>query len=237
QRNVITYELSQSLWGRFDDRNPYVYGLEEVAPEVEDLGALQSLQPLDETFGGVGVPLSGSDVLARRGLIRELARFTLSQSYDVLESRNNDDPGRSPLADLGGELLLLPNEYVNIRALTNFDVEETEFRSYGIEGQLRDKRGDEVRSRLTYIEDRVRQLESSVEVRVTERAKVGYYTRYDDLSGEFIENRVGMRFASGCNCWLFDVIFSDESNPDRTQFGVTLTLVGLGEFGNSLYSR
>ncbi|MCB0323421.1 MAG: hypothetical protein KDD69_07595 [Bdellovibrionales bacterium] len=119
---------------------------------------------------------------------------------------------------------------------TDYDVSETDFSAYTVQGHLRSKRGDSLRSRLRFITDRIRQLESSIEVRITEYLKLGYYSRYDDLEGEFIEQKAGIRMSSACNCWVFDVDVADKINPDETKFSFNVTLVGLGELGNTFFS-
>ena len=62
--------------------------------------------------------------------------------------------------------------------------------------------------------------------------KLAFYGRYDDVAGKFLENRMGLRFKSSCNCWVLDFDIQNRLNPHETRFGVNLTLVGLGEFGN-----
>jgi len=71
---------------------------------------------------------------------------------------------------------------------------------------------------------------------VTDNLKLGYYGRYDDLNSEFLENKVGVRISSQCNCWVFDLEVLDEINPDNTTLSFTLTLIGIGEFGSDFLS-
>lgn len=237
ERNVVTMELNQSLFGRFDDRSPHLYGIEEAAPEVSDLGVLQDRDPIepslayDPSFAGLG-----DGPALPRPTIRELIRLTLAQSFDINEHRKDVDPLLSEWSDLNSELLLLPNEYIRLRGGMDLDLEDQMFSSYYIGSQFLTKRGDQLRAQLTFNDQNLRQLESSLQVNVTERLKLGYYTRYDDLNGEFIENRVGMRVLSDCRCWLFDLELSDRSNPDEARVNFVLTLVGLGEFGTNIYS-
>lgn len=238
ERSVITYGLTQRLFGRFDSRNPYLYGIEEATPEVADLGSLRARGPLEDEFGLGFLSQSPSDYVGlRKAAIRELASLSLSQSFDLIEDRKDNDPERGPVSDLAADLTLLPNDYVRMRASTDFDVEDRNFSSYGLSTQLMDKRGDQLRARLTFTEDRVRQLETSIEVRMTERLKLGYYTRYDDLNAEFIENKFGVRLTSACNCWMLDGVASEKTNPDETRFLFTVTLIGVGELSNTLLAN
>ncbi len=237
QRNVVTFELNQSLFGRFDDRSPHLYGIEEAAPEIADLGVMSDRGPIEPQLGYDGV--FGGELgsgLPPRPTIRELARLRLAQSLDINEARKDENPDLSEWSDLKAELLLLPNEYFRFRGGMDFGLDDQNFSAYYLGGQFFDKRGDQLRAQLTFNDQNLRQLEASLQLNMTERLKLGYYTRYDDLNGEFIENRVGMRVLSACRCWLFDLEFSDLSNPDESRVNFVLTLVGLGELGTNVYS-
>lgn len=236
QRNVVTYGVTQRLYGRYEPRNPYLYGIEEVTPELNDLGSVRTTVPLDErfTFGFEEDAYTGELRSVRKGSIAELATFKLSQSYNILEA-DSSDPDNSALSDVNANLTLFPNDHVALRADTDYDAENDEFSAYTLETQLSSKRGDSLRSRYRFIESQVEQLESSLEVRMTEFIKVGYYTRYDQLTGTFIEQKGGLRFSSACRCWLFDIQVSDQVNPNETKLSFNITLLGLGEFGNTFF--
>lgn len=237
QRNVVTYELTQRLYGRYEPRDPYLYGIEEAAPELDDVPGLRSQTPLDQQLSfGFEPERDGEEFQRlRQGAIRELAEFTLSQSFDVLEERKDRDPDENSFSDLGADLELYPNEYIRLKAATDFDFDQSQFSAYTLQGQFTSKRGDSLRTRLRFVRPSIRQLESSLEIKITDRVKLGYYSRFDDLTGSFIEQKGGIRVSSNCNCWLFDIDVTDKVNPDETQFTFNVTLVGLGEIGNTFF--
>jgi LPS-assembly protein len=228
QRNVVTYGVVQRLFSRFEARDSYLYGIEESIPEARDFSPLVPRTPVDDPFqlGMQGHAVAYSEL--RRGRVRELANLELTQSFDVLEQQNGED-SRKPFSDLGVKTTFFPNRYVEFGAGANFDVEELALRSYNVGTNLNNKRGDSLRARFSFVEDRIRQLESNVELRINENLKLAYYTRYDDLEREFIENRFGFRYYSACNCWNLDMSVSDQSNPNETKFAFTVTLIGIGE--------
>lgn len=236
-RSVVTYGIDQRLFTRFDPRNDYVYGIEEATPEARDLENLQRKSSIDElyTFG-----FNGDDPDDFRRVIsgskKEFARFKIFQSYDFIEADQNNLPDQSPFSDVNFELRVFPNDYIKVGTRTNIDFDTQEFSSYMIETQLLDKRGDQARLRMNFIDPSVRQLESGIQLSLLDRVKLGYYSRYDDIKSEFIENRLGLRFLSRCNCMIFDVDLRDRINPNDTQISFNLTLIGLGEVGNSLFS-
>jgi LPS-assembly protein len=254
KRNLLNLSLVQRLFARYEPRDPYLYGVEELAPEVSDIETIRSTAPLDPTLDYGPGDNVGEFQRLRVGAIKELVTFKLSETYDIEKAIEEDAEGtdddtdndgdddddedeRGPWSDLAADLTLYPNDYVALRLNTDFDVENNDFSMYGFEGQLADKRGDQVRARFNFIEDEVRQLDSNLEVRLTENTKVGFFTRYDALESEFIERRAALRFYSTCRCWMFDLAASDRTNPDQTKVYFMVTLTGLGEFGTTLWSR
>ena len=246
RRNVVTYSLMQRLYGRFTPRSEYMYGIEEATPEINDLPMLSTKSPIDESYN-LGLPTGAEDEFraARSGSRDELANFEIGQSFDFFQYQNpNLDPTLTPaqnnaFSDVGMALTLYPNEYFHVYAGTTVSPQTTDFTSYTLSGQLLDKRGDQVRARFSYIAGTspVRELEMNSELRVTNRMRFGWYTRYDDEAGQFLENRFGVRFKSDCNCWIFDLYGAEKLNPSETRFMFNITFVGLGEFGNSLYRK
>jgi len=237
KKNVVTYGIIQRWFARFDQRDPNLYGIEETTPEEEDFESLRPGAVAEDMFdSGLQTTSAALSQAVNRPQVLEFASLELSQSVDMEEVREDDDPDASGFSDLLAELILTPNEYFRMRARADLDTDNPDFDRYSIEGYLRDKRGDELRSRLTFVTDRVRQLESSVQIKLIDWLKLGYYSRYDDLGSEFIENSAGLRWVSKCDCWWVDFTVSDKLNPEQTEVAVTLTLKGLGQFGNSIFS-
>lgn len=239
KKNVVTYGIVQRLYSRTEARNPYLYGVEEVTPEFKDLKPLASTGVFEDTFGlGLDTSDIGRFSALDRGNIYELASLSLTQSFDVEENNRDLEEGeeRREFSDIDMEATFHPNNYIGIEGDAGFNVEDQEISAYSIGTHLLDKRGDELRAVLSFVEDNVRQLESNIAIRLTERLQVGYYTRYDDLAGDVIESKVGLRLKSACRCWVMDVDLTDQSNPDDTRFGFTLTLVGLGEISHKLFA-
>ena len=236
QKNVVSYGVVKRIFGRFDLRNPYTQGLEETIPRIEELEASKIDLPFDDSLNISSNSRQTASNYRSNHKIKELANFKLEQSFDILEERKDRDPTIDSLSDLGFSMNLFPNSHVKLFAKTNFDVEEGIFASYDIRTQLNNKREDELRLRISSVRSRVRQLEGSLQINISDLFKVGFYSRYDDINSEFIENKFGLRFLSECRCWIFDLDFRDKLNPDKTEVGFTISLVGVGELGNTLFS-
>jgi len=237
QKNVASWRVVQRLTARYEPRDEYLFGYESIAPELDDIDSLRSEGPVDPglTFG---TQLAGENSFqrARRGSKVELAYLSLGQSYDIDEELNNRSPEEEPFSDLNIDLVLNPNGHVKLRGTTNIDVYDADFSSYAVQTQLVDRRGDELRAQLRFIDDSVRQIEAGFQLVATENIKFGYYGRYDDLNSEFLENKFGMRLSSKCNCWVLDVEVLDRINPNNTTLAFTFTLIGIGEIGSEFLS-
>ncbi|MCB0339582.1 MAG: LPS assembly protein LptD, partial [Bdellovibrionales bacterium] len=171
-------------------------------------------------------------VSTRPGDTRDIMVLGLKQSYDYLEDHNDLDPKRSAFSDVGLDLGLYPNRDFGFHFDANYDAENRDFSSWGIDNTIRDDRGDAIRGRFTFIDNQVSQLDGNVEIVLSDRLKVGYYGKFDDLESEFVESKVALRIMSACNCWSIDLGYHDRLNPDKQQYTLSFTLAGLGEIGS-----
>ncbi len=237
QRNVMTYGLTQRIFGRYEPRNQYLYGIEEVTPSLRGLGNLRGTGPIDDKLGfGVDDVSSADFQRLRIGSLKELASFKLSQSYNFITQDATTGDELDPYSDVLADMTLFPNEYVALHGRTNFNVQDRDFTSYMMEGQLQNKRGDQIRARFDVTGQTVRQLHSNIEFGITDYTRIGHYATFEAISGKFTENRAGLRFLSSCKCWTFDMDVIDKINPDQTSFLVGITLVGLGELNQRVMS-
>lgn len=252
ERNVATYSLTQRIFGRFEPRNKYLYGIEEAAPDIEALGNLRESEQLDNTFtGGLLDPSEGNVQRLRVGNIKELVTFKLSQSFDINQARSsptqnnndedddsddiqNNDSGNDEFSDVAADLILYPNDYLYFRTRADYSTNTADFSNYTVESGLEDKRGDRLRGRFRFVSEQITQFESNLEVVVTDWVKLGFYGRYDMKENEFIDNRMGFRYISDCKCWMADLTYSDQINPDRNDVFLTFTLNGLGQIGQRI---
>ncbi len=246
KRNVITYGVVQRLFSRTKGRSEYLYGIEEITPELQDLPSTVLPSPLeDKDRLGVTNPSFANNIFTpvRTGEIAELIKLEVFQSYDIDPEIDDPKTTSDNFSDLSSRLLFNPNEYLGFGFNSNFSIARTEFNSYSFDAQLRSKRGDRLLNRITFTNantsgvDDIRQYESNLELVINDNLKFAYYGRYNDIDSSFIEQRGGFRVTTDCNCWNLDFLVGDRINPDVTELGFTLTLFGLGEFGNSFSRR
>jgi hypothetical protein len=66
---------------------------------------------------------------------------------------------------------------------------------------------------------------------LTNNLALSYQALFDANVGRFLDNVVGLRVISSCDCWVVDMAVEDRVNPNETAFRVQVSLVGLGSFG------
>jgi len=234
ERSLFTYELRSSLFGRFLPDRLATDSIPTLTPYVEELPPLRMDGAIEDIGDERSFAQVGNIGRVNRGEIRELATFRIRQSYDYLQDQRRSDDERSAFSDIGTELGLFPSRNFGMSLESNFNPEDVNLTSWSVSTHARRQRGDAIRGRFTYIENSISQLEANLELVLTDRLKLGYYTRYDDLDNDFIENRVGLRLVSGCNCWSLDMGLSDRINPDRTRFLMNFTFTGLGDISQEI---
>ena len=233
ERSLFTYGVSTTLLGRYVPRKGSGDAISELTPRPQDLPAFSFDQPLADVgsddpgtgFGGPGID---------RGEIRELVSFGIKQSYDYKEASENNDPLLNSFSDIGTSLGLYPTKNFTIIADSNYSRYKGSLSSWSMLMSLKDDRGDAIRSRTTYVRNSLSQVEGNVELVLTERIKAGYYARYDEKESEVIEQMLGVRLLSSCDCWHFDVGFKDTINPDKQTVLLSFTFGGLGDISQDV---
>lgn len=236
ERSLFLYGFRTSLYGRFLPTPGSERAITELTPRVEELPDLNSVAPLPD-FGTLDDYVGlGGNVSTRTGAIRELTALTIKQSYDYSEDKNDRDKQQDALSDVNTELSFFPSNNFAFSFISNYGAEERHMSDWAIASHLMDDRGDSLKVRYSYqVEsiDRgktgISQLEGNLEIVLAEQLKIGGYTNFDDDESEFIENRVGLRVISSCNCWHMDIGLSDRTNPDKKQAFVSFTFAGLGD--------
>lgn len=232
ERSLFTYGFKTSLHGRMSPERPGLDPIPELAPHVEDLPSLDIERPLSE-FGAPISTVSGGRGGVRQGEIRELAQLLVMQGYDY-KIDHEENLGDNPFSDVLTRFTVSPSRYVKVGFESNLDPEESDLSSWSWISGFSDDRGDELRLRYNYVEDSVSQLETNLEVVITDRLRTGLYGRYDELESELIESRAGVRVYGGCDCWYLDVGYQTRTNPDKNIVGLSFTFSGLGDIAQDI---
>lgn len=240
-RSLMTYGFRTSVLGRFKQPTVRSRDIGELTPSVKDLPTIDISNALEDFTTGriLSIP---SEIVRREGDIRELATLLVRQSYDFSKNTRIDELGNEigqrPLSDISTDLIMTPSSYFGFTVGSNYNPEFDRLSSLEFGLGFKDDRDDMFRARYTYtdaglnnIGDHVltSQVEGNVEMKLTERLRVGYYGRFDGAESQMIESRALIRLLSACNCWHFDVGVSDRTNPDKQVVLFNFTFAGLGD--------
>ncbi len=176
--------------------------------------------------------------------IRELARISLMQSFDVSREIEPLQSGRAAdhFSDVDLDGRLNPSPALSLRFHTNYDAGNNTVTAAKIGFFVQDPRRAPADSEAPRLETRtsagvsyrfltqnlLQEIDSNVVLRLTDWAGFLYSSRYDVVANQFLDNFFGLRFISTCDCWALDFAVVDRTNPQEVEARAQLTLVGLG---------
>ena len=241
--SVFTFHLDNTIMGRFLPRNKVEETIQELAPAPEDLPVI-NMDKFPSSIGGIEDYSTGAPpIVGRRGSVTQLMDFGVAQSYDLDVARQNiiDSPNSSPFSALHSYVDMYPTQNLGFSLSNDYDRLAHRVRQWKIGTSVQDDRTDLIRAAYNYLDNgpnTISQLEGNAEIRLTDRLRFGYYTRYDDFNKKFFEKRSVFRFYGGCHCWSLDIGYTDKFNPDKKEFIFQLTFTGLGSIAEkALYQK
>jgi LPS-assembly protein len=242
ERSLISYGFTTRLYGKAQEPLERVREVEELAPSAETLPMYDlSDSLLDFGRGMIVAPQPMSDI--REGAVRQLASFSLRQTYDNLVKNPDDDPQINAFSDINAALTLSPSYYFSTGFDVNYDPDTGGFASAGYSFGLRDDRDDVIRLRYNYIDstvtsitngdnttdnNNVNQVEMNLEAKIFEQLRAGGYMMYDAEQQEMLMSRALLRFINSCKCWSADLGYTQTFNPQNEQVLFSFTFGGLG---------
>lgn len=227
QRSLVSYGFNSRIYGRFMEPYERTRSVEELAAAGESIPMVDLGSSMLD-FGRNMVIAPSQNVDLREGEIRQLAMFSVKQTYDFVEASKDVDPNVEPFSDLNLGVSLSPSSYFSTGFQTNYHTQDGSFSSYALSLGFMDDREDMIRSRYTFVDQSVQQLEANVEIALHPRFRAGGYIRYDADQSEVIESRGLLRFINSCRCWSADLGVGQTINPDRKMVLFTFTFGGLG---------
>jgi LPS-assembly protein len=249
ETSLFAYGFRSRLYGRFQTPYTRTRDIGELTPTVSSLPQLDVSQALQQFTSGATVT-TPTNIGLRSGEVRELMSFGVRQTYDykidhqgrgacgddespeACAARLDAEQARRPYSDVALDFVLAPSNYFAVQFDSNIDYEERDFSNYGVSIGFKTDREDLFRARYSFVETALattEQLEANIEVKLVDQIRLGYYGRYDQEGGGFIENRGLLRFISDCRCWSIDVGVGERVNPDRRQFLISFNFSGLGD--------
>jgi LPS-assembly protein len=213
-----------------DDGVNFIDRLNRVTYSVTNTFTSKSRKPADSE-----APAAAGSTAAFR--YNDFARLKFKQSYDLLEARGDrrQDPERKrPFSPIRAELELFPENFLRLKANTEWDVYDQRVARHDLRATLSTPRGD--RFDLEYrfnraVEDDEEDVESlfgSLRLELPYHLTAYFSHEYDLDRGERIESVLGCIYRS--QCWSLDLRLSGDDEENKVTFLVTL--YGLGGIGS-----
>ena len=177
--------------------------------------------------------------------IRDLLRFTVSQSYSFGEPFWREQKGGRGryLSDIDGELWLNPSQYINVRGDLQYNPYKRHLDGFNVYTALSDRRGDALGFEYRYSRDEVENINANLNVRIQEWLDLFSAYSYNIFEKRRISSVYGLDFRS--KCWGIRFSVEDKKRSpltirdgvptrlveDEIDFRVQVTLTGVGSVG------
>ncbi len=177
--------------------------------------------------------------------IRELVRFTVSQSYSFgepfwMEAKSGRD---RYFSDIEAELWLNPSQYINVRGDLQYNPYKRYLDGFNVFTALSDRRGDALGLEYRYSRDEVENINFNLIVRIQDWLDLFSTYSYNIFDERRISSVYGLEFRS--QCWGIRFSIEDKNRSpltiregvptrlveDEIDFRVQVTLTGIGSVG------
>ncbi|MCZ6623100.1 MAG: LPS assembly protein LptD [Deltaproteobacteria bacterium] len=240
RRNVLTFSLTNRLWGKF--------------------GRRLTGQPGDQD-----VELLNSPALSD---VREMARLRLALSYDIDKERKGGDTlsdldlnlriTPANYLTLGLDTGLNPGPWQVSQAAVLFSISDPRPLTRRVldpdfmqpnrldlnfrfirRNQLAELADNANLSTLTPEKMIHKNILKELRVRtlfhLTDHLLLLYNSNYNARDGRFTSNRGGVKILSQCECWTLSISVNRKTNPDKTSFNFDFNLLGLSSKNKGLF--
>jgi LPS-assembly protein len=242
QRSLFSYGFDSSLFGKFRQRYTSA-GIAELTPRPQDLPELGYADSTPELANGFGFNGISTNPGARAGKIAELVSFSFRQTYDYAQAKKKIDPTRRSFSDYWVNLSMSPSNYLTVGVDGNVSPYKWTLTTLSPAVSVKDDRGDILSFRYSLVNpvnltqvgatlpppEKIEQIQGNAEIVLSDRFRWAYFTQYDLVRSNIIQEALALRYMSACNCWHVDVGMSKTTNPDNNRFNVRFGLNGLGD--------
>jgi len=177
--------------------------------------------------------------------IRELARVSLMQSVDIsrdIQTLQATQSAGGHFSDVDIDGRVNPSRALSMRFHLNYDSGNNSFPATSIGFAVQDPREPRSKTDGPVLDTRtsagvsyrflagsaLQEVDSNFVVRLTDWAGLLYTTRYDVAANSFLDNFVGLRLLSSCDCWALEFAVVQKTNPHEVEVRAQLTLAGFG---------
>jgi LPS-assembly protein len=193
-------------------------------------------------FAGPAIQDGQESSDAMHSQIRELARFSVLQGFDISRDIGQLQPGGSAdhFSDIDFDGRLNPSRSLSLHFRTDYNTGNNDISAAQVgifvedprqprpEHQRAETRTSAAISYRFLTQSQLQEVDDNIVLHLTEWAGFRYSSRYDVITNRFLDNYFGLRLISTCNCWALDVAVVDRTNPQEVEVRVQLNLLGLG---------
>jgi LPS-assembly protein len=251
--STILSRVYEAKWWKFERFK------HQIEPEIsytyiprvdqDDIPMFNELDRIDYTNAltyGLTTTASGKVRQAGGGsTVRELLRFTLSQSYSFSEPfwRNPKDGRARYFSDIEAELWLNPSQHINVLGDLQYNPYEHYLDGLNVSAALSDRRGDSLGLEYRYSRDEVENINVNLSVRVRDWLDLFTTYSYNIFENRRFSSTYGLNFRA--KCWEVQMSVEDKKRTpltvrddeitrvqdDEINFRIQVTLTGLGSVG------
>jgi len=251
--STILSRVYEAKWWKFERFR------HQIEPEIsytyiprvgqDDIPLFNELDRIDYTNAiTYGLTTTASGKVRQAGVgstVRELLRFTLSQSYSFGEPFWRDArSGRGRyFSDIEAELWLNPSRYINVLGDLQYNPYEQYLDGTNVSATLSDMRGDSLGLEYRYSRGEVENVNVNLSVRIRDWLDLFTTYSYNIFENRRFSSTYGLNFRS--KCWGVQISVEDKKRTpltvrdgeitrvqdDEIKFRIQVTLTGLGSVG------
>jgi LPS-assembly protein len=161
---------------------------------------------------------------------RELLRFSLSRTFNLLEARRElIDPTDRPLVHGPWKVdySFKYSPYFSIAGKSEFDTYTDNFSTHSLTFSTRDRRGDSLFVGYDFKRDTYEEIRFHLSLALNKKATLEFGNRYSVKEDLYLESMVAFDYKA--QCWAIRLEYIDRPQERAIVLGITLT--GLGESG------
>jgi LPS-assembly protein len=217
--------------------------------DQDDIPIFNELDRIDYTNAiTYGLTTTASGKVRQAGVghdVRELLRFTVSQSYSFSEPFWRDArSGRGRyFSDIEAKLWFNPSPYINVRGDLQYNPYEHYLDGFNLSAALSDRRDDALGLEYRYSRDEVENINVNLRVRIRDWLDLFTTYSYNIFESRRFSSTYGLNFRS--KCWGVQMSVEDKKRTpltvredeitrvqdDDIKFRIQVTLTGLGAVG------
>ena len=210
RKNIVTYSVTNNFTARMFERP-------KPGPETE-LEPGQEQGPLPPKYS-----------------YRDFCRVKLSQSYDIIEARQDNKAGeRRPFSNVTGEVELTPSRFLDLKGDAAWSPYDGEYKSYNAILAVNDERGDSASVDYRYTQGSSKNILTKIFIKLSDPVSAYWENERNLKEGREVKTVVGFKYEP--QCWALTFRYTNDRATAEQEYFIEISLYGLGKFGHGQYT-